>query len=395
MSESLSLAGLRACLLVPYYLPECLEETITAAHKMDLPLFLAPHPGLDPQQRAGLESQSNIHLLTLPGKHHKGAALEAGLQEAGRLGYDVAVSLDAAGRYLVADISRLLNAVAGQTDAIIIGADENTFDRKSPLRIFSDFWFWIETGRNIPDIRSNLKVYPVKSMNRLHIRFRGPNWEIEALARASWGGLNLKSVPVRVLPGPRIPAQPLRHLLQTLALHVYLVLRRLLPLPFRAVVDKPKVEWPKTWKERLTLIWKKYLWQPDETAGEIAVAVGFGVFTGLSPFWGWHTLIGLYFAQRLHLNKVLVVLFSYISIPPLIPIIIYSQLVAGRLLMTGDLDWHVRLSEFSLRLAHVRLKEFILGGLLLALVGGLLAGVLSFVFLRYIKPLIQRKNRGV
>src|SRR5690606_34662472 len=60
-----------------------------------------------------------------------------------------------------------------------------------------------------------------------------------------------------------------------------------------------------------------------------SLSVALGVFVGISPFWGFQTVIVLFLAWILRLNKLIAFAFSNVSIPPLIPFIVYACLEAG------------------------------------------------------------------
>ena len=106
---------------------------------------------------------------------------------------------------------------------------------------------------------------------------------------------------------------------------------------------------------------------------------------GIVPLWGFQMLIAIAVSVYFRLNKVLVLLASQISIPPMIPIILYiSHLIGG--FWMGD---RAEVISFSKGLSPDVLKnssintfiQYILGGATLAVLAGLAGGIITFVLL--------------
>ncbi len=392
MSEPSSAAELRACLIIPAYNhAPSLSRVLSTAGALSLPILVV-NDGSRDETAAVLARYPRVMTVAWERNRGKGAALAAGLARAEALGFGLAVTLDANGKYDPRETDSLL-AVAG-TETLVVG--NRAFGSEAPpggrvARAWANFWLWIETGYDRLDATSGFRVYPVKAIRALRIRSRRYGWETEALARAAWGGVKLAGVPVSV-SSTRPPShrRPVRDFLLLTLLNIYLVLRRLLPLPYRRVVTPPPLVWPPTWREKLVFVWNHFLWLPGETPAEAAISVAFGVAVGLSPLWGLHTLLAVYLAQRFHLNKILVLAASGISIPPMIPLIVYLSLVQGRLLLTGKLVWTFKITEFTLSVAKTRMLEYVLGSLGLSLLFGLSAGLAAYGCLKLIA---RRKGR--
>lgn len=106
---------------------------------------------------------------------------------------------------------------------------------------------------------------------------------------------------------------------------------------------------------------------------------------GIVPLWGFQMLIAIAISVYFRLNKVLVLLASQISIPPMIPIILYiSHLIGG--FWMGD---RAEVISFSKGLSLDVLQnssintfiQYILGGVTLAALAGLAGGIITFVLL--------------
>ena len=105
---------------------------------------------------------------------------------------------------------------------------------------------------------------------------------------------------------------------------------------------------------------------PGESKELKAASVGFGVFMGIVPLWGYQTLVALGLAQILRLNKGIVVLGTMISLPPLPPLLIYLSYKFGALFMGKK----ARYLDFSKDLSFDVIKEgmaqYLIGGFVLS-----------------------------
>jgi uncharacterized protein (DUF2062 family) len=68
----------------------------------------------------------------------------------------------------------------------------------------------------------------------------------------------------------------------------------------------------------------------------LSLAVGLGLFFGIAPIWGYQMLVAATAAHWLRLNKAITLLASNLSIPPVMPFILYSALALGHWLFTGQ-----------------------------------------------------------
>src|SRR5262245_32830493 len=103
---------------------------------------------------------------------------------------------------------------------------------------------------------------------------------------------------------------------------------------------------------------------------------------GIVPIWGFQLMVAIALSFLFRLNKALVVIAANISIPPMIPIILFLSHLTGALWMR-DKAQHI---SFSLDITYAQfgnsLLQYILGATTLAIGAGLIAGLLTYVALR-------------
>jgi uncharacterized protein (DUF2062 family) len=114
--------------------------------------------------------------------------------------------------------------------------------------------------------------------------------------------------------------------------------------------------------------------------------VGFGVFMGIFPVWGFQLIIGITLAFLLRLNKVLFIIAANISIPPMIPLILFVSHLTGSIWM-GDHVQHISFSK-ELTLDNMfdimknSLLQYFLGAMTLAALAGFVFTVITYVGLK-------------
>jgi uncharacterized protein (DUF2062 family) len=126
------------------------------------------------------------------------------------------------------------------------------------------------------------------------------------------------------------------------------------------------------------------------SAARLGVAVGVGVFCGLSPLIGFQFLLALGLAFLLRLNKLAVMLGLQISAPPITPLVVLAEIQLGELLLRGRL-LPLSLARIKAMSGHELLATFLVD----LTVGGLTSGVIAGGALGAIAAsLIQRRRRG-
>ena len=128
----------------------------------------------------------------------KGYALKQGFKKAKAMGFAYALTIDSDGQHFPEDIPLFVEALEQHPGALIVGSRNlkqenmpggNTFANK-----FSNFWFKIQTGINLPDTQTGYRLYPLHRLpNIFSARYEA---ELSLLVFSAWRGTDL--VPIKV-----------------------------------------------------------------------------------------------------------------------------------------------------------------------------------------------------
>lgn len=317
----------------------------------------------------------------------KGWALRMGFAMALELGYRFAITIDADGQHFGRDLPVLLDALSWAGEALVVGArnmDQEGIPGKSNFgNRFSNFWFWLETGQRCPDTQSGLRLYPIAQMRGMRLYTRKYELEIEVLVRAAWRGIKIVSVPVGVYYPPRQERvshfRPFWDFARISLLNSLLVLIALFYIKPRDLLRYLGR------RDNLKRLIRDELLHPHQSDQIKAASIGFGLFMGIVPIWGFQLVTAIALAMLFRLNKALVIVAANISIPPMIPVIIYASYKMGAFWLNAQGDPMAFSRHISLASVSAHFKQYILGSISLALLVGVLAGLIVWVLLKTFK----------
>lgn len=136
----------------------------------------------------------------------KGAALKTAFAWALERGYTHVLTLDGDGQHLAAEAKALLGAAEDNPWNLIVGVrvfpEANVPQVSRFGREFSNFWIHYETGIRVRDSQSGMRVYPlffVQNQSFLTDRY---DFEVEAMTRLLWAGVELTEVEIQVAYPP-------------------------------------------------------------------------------------------------------------------------------------------------------------------------------------------------
>jgi|GEM_PF-585592 len=137
----------------------------------------------------------------------KAMALRDGFARARELGFDAAVTIDADGQHDPADGARLIERFLAQGGTAIVCGVRDASTPGYPIRSLigrrlNDLAIRAQTGVCVSDCPCGLRVYPLRTVDRVRCVSGRFAWEEEFLTRALWTGVAYESVPIRCIYAP-------------------------------------------------------------------------------------------------------------------------------------------------------------------------------------------------
>lgn len=323
-----------------------------------------------------LESMPMVDVISHTPNQGKGVALRRGFDYARSKGYDYVITIDSDGQHYAEDIPKFIHQLIETPDAIIIGArnmDQASVPNKSSYgNKFSNFWYWVATGISLPDTQSGFRLYPLKPLAKIKFYTVKFEFEIEVIVRAAWRGVPVLKVPVQVYYPPskeRVTHfRPFRDFVRITLLNTVLVLLALffyIPLRFLKGIQK------KNFRQLIT----ENITGGKDTNLQKALAISLGIFIGIAPLWGYQIISVIALAHLFRLNKVLAVLVSNISMPPMTPFIIYFSYRMGVVLMGSSSNQ--KYDQINWEFVKQNVLVYVVGSFALATLAAVCAGMVS------------------
>jgi uncharacterized protein (DUF2062 family) len=105
---------------------------------------------------------------------------------------------------------------------------------------------------------------------------------------------------------------------------------------------------------------------------------------GIVPIWGYQLIVGIILSKLFRLNIPIFIVAANISLPPMIPILIYLSLYMGGVFL--GLKEPFQLSfDLSLGDIQVHLKQYLIGSMLLASLASLILGSLAYLWFLFLE----------
>lgn len=329
-----------------------------------------------------LRGVKEIHVVRVPVNRGKGHALRTGFDEALKLGFRNAITIDSDGQHDPADLPAMARAIQEDPDAMVMGArdmDKLEVPGKSSFgNRFSNFWFKVETGITLPDTQTGYRGWPLKAVRAFRTTSDRFGYEVESIVELAWRGTPFRTVPVSVrydFPERVSHFRP------------FLDFTRISLLNTRLVAIALLWYWPKKiffeggWRAGL----RAEAVRPDESSLRKALAIGFGLFMGIVPIWGFQLLVGIPLAYLFRLNRVLFVAAANISIPPMIPLILYASYLIGAPFTPGEAYLPTSFRELTLASIHANVVQYAIGAVVLAAAAGIAGVLVSWPAIRLLR----------
>lgn len=337
-----------------------------------------------------LSQIDGIEILTHERNRGKGTALKNGLCKAKADGFRYAITIDSDGQHFASDIPTFVNEIEQTPDNLLVGSrniqadnmpGKNTFANK-----FSNFWFKVETGINLPDTQSGYRLYPIQLMN-IEKRYYTAKYEfeLEALVFASWGGIAVRNIPVHVYyppEGERVSHfRPGRDFTRISILNTILVLIALLWI-------YPRNFCRKFTRENIKRFIDNNITHSPDSNARLTAAIMLGIFMGIIPIWGYQMIVAFAIAHLLKVNKILTLVASNISIPPMLPFLIYGSYYTGCKVLQVPIE--LTLSNITLESVKHSLLPYIVGSIVFAALCSVAVGAVALGLL----TVFRRKKRA-
>jgi len=378
-SQQELLSSTNFCVIVPTYNNQkTLKKVLDSILDFTINVIIVNDGSTDSTSEI-LKSYSQLTQIHHPKNLGKGRALRNGFRKALELDFEYAITIDSDGQHFAVDIPIFIEEIQNEPNALLIGSrnmtQENVPKKSSFGNKFSNFWFKFETGIKLDDTQSGFRLYPLRLLPKRFYTNKF-EFEIEVIVRAAWKGIVVKNIPIQVLydPAERVSHfRPFQDFTRISILNTVLVTNALLYIKPRDFLRRAK-------KKGFKKFFLEDILESKDSNFKKSAAIALGIFIGLSPFWGFQTVLLFTFAALFRLNKVIAYLTSNVSFPPFIPFIIYASLQVGSIFVTSDaplvLDSSITLDDIQ-----KNATQYIVGSLILASVSALLVGSISYLLL--------------
>ncbi|MDF3028132.1 MAG: glycosyl transferase family 2 [Fluviicola sp.] len=381
MESSLaSITSINACVIIPTYNNERTLERVIREVLEYAPseCVIVVNDGSTDSTSEILKSfEKEVSILVNEVNKGKGYSLRKAFKLAQEKGYSNALTIDSDGQHYPSDIPLLIEQAIKHPGAVIMGSrnmnQEGVPQKSSFGNKFSNFWFKVETWISLPDTQTGFRIYPLEPLKKIWLFTNKFELEIEVIVKLAWRFVPFVAVPIQVKydPDERVSHfRPARDFTRISILNTVLVLTALIwyyPRKFFSI---------RTWN-----IIKHEAIKPEESNFKKALSIGFGFFMGIVPIWGFQLLIGIPLAVLFRMNKVLFIAAANISIPPMIPFIIYGSFLSGQLFLTGETNAS-QLADLSLEAIQNNAYQYIIGACVFATVAFVVSFLVSFGLLK-------------
>lgn len=201
---------MKTCIVVPHYDHfEQFEPYLPKLAAAGLPIIVVDDasPATSVASLAALLEgvASDARLIRHEYNQGKGAAVTSGLRAAHAAGFTHALQIDADGQHDPNGIADILAAAEKHPRALVCGVpvfDDSVFRFRYYARYITLWFARLESlSMGIRDAMCGFRVYPLAEINPMleKVSFgRNMAFDCEILVRATWAGISLHNVPVRV-----------------------------------------------------------------------------------------------------------------------------------------------------------------------------------------------------
>ncbi len=386
----MKLSQIKACVIIPTYnnektLKKVIEGVLTFSSAEDV---IVVNDGSTDNTAQVLTGFGN-RIISIGHKKNvgKGFSLRKGLKEAINRGFENAITIDSDGQHFPEDIDLFIKTALENPGTMLMGSrnmEQADVPGKSSFgNKFSNFWFNLETGINLPDTQTGFRLYPLEPIKNLKLYTTKFETEIEIIVKLAWRDVHFIPIPVKVIydMDERVSHfRPFKDFTRISILNTYLVTLTLFYYLPKRLFKKAKK------KGLLTLI-KEEAFNTEESNFIKSASIGFGFFMGIVPIWGFQLLVGIPLAILFRMNKVLFITAANISIPPMIPPILLASYLIGGFFVENPIEFSSD-AKLSLMAIHYNFIQYAVGAVIFAV----LIGVAGFLISLRLFGLFRKKK---
>ena len=190
------------CVVIPTYNNDRTIEKVVNDARCYCDDVIVVNDGCTDRTSEILSEIDCITVVSYPANKGKGYALKRGLEKALEKGFAYAITLDGDGQHYPKDIASFLKANQDYPGALILGERQLSGGDRSKgsdfANKFSNFWFYVQTGKKMEDTQTGYRLYPLHKLHGLSLLTSRYEAELELLVLSSWHGVELVSIPIDV-----------------------------------------------------------------------------------------------------------------------------------------------------------------------------------------------------
>jgi glycosyltransferase involved in cell wall biosynthesis len=198
--------NLECCAIIPTYNNAATLQFVIDDVNQYIPDIIIVNDGSTDSTPEILLKNPDLTIVEYSPNRGKGYALKRGFKIALQKGFRYAITIDSDGQHRGTDIPAFFDKIQQYPDSLIVGSrqlqQENMSDGSKFANKFSNFWFRLQTGINLPDTQSGFRLYPLKKIDRICFVTNRYEAELEMIVRSAWRGIIVCEIPISVYYPP-------------------------------------------------------------------------------------------------------------------------------------------------------------------------------------------------
>lgn len=202
------LSDLRIAVIVPTYNNyKTINQVVDSLLKYTSDIIVVNDGSTDSTSELLKEYTNKIRIIQYSPNRGKGYALVTGFKKAMELGFRYALTIDSDGQHYASDMVNFVTEIEQYPDSFIVGSrllqQENMSGGSTFANRFSNFWYRLQTGINLPDTQSGYRLYPLAKMGNMKIWTSRYEAELEMLVFSAWRGIDMRPIKISVYYAPK------------------------------------------------------------------------------------------------------------------------------------------------------------------------------------------------